>query len=62
MYLGHVNVRKNKYCMKRYKAIVKASGLWVETIVFAQNTAQAYALFKSIYGANNVPHMPTETH
>lgn len=48
--------------MKKYKAIVKASGLWVETIVFAQNSAQAYALFKSIFGATNVPHMPTEIH
>lgn len=48
--------------MKKYKAIVKASGLWVETIVFAQNSAQAYALFKSIFGSTNVPHMPTEIH
>ncbi|QWD74185.1 hypothetical protein FD961_08980 [Polynucleobacter sp. TSB-Sco08W16] len=48
--------------MRKYKATVKASGLWVETIVFAQNIVQAYALCKSIYGASNVPHMPTEIH
>ena len=47
--------------MKRYKTTVKASGLWVETIVFAQSVAQAYALFKAIYGANNVPYIPTES-
>jgi hypothetical protein len=48
--------------MKRYKTLVKASGLWVETVVFAQSSSQAHALFKSIFGAQNVPHMPTEIH
>ncbi|WP_174222297.1 hypothetical protein [Polynucleobacter necessarius] len=48
--------------MKRYKATAKASGLWTEAVVFAQNQAQAYALFKSIIGSANVPHMPTEIH
>ena len=46
--------------MKRYKTMVKASGLWVETIVFAQSVAQAYALFKSIFGAANVPYQPQQ--
>jgi len=46
--------------MHKYKATVKASGLWTETIVFAQNQAQAYALFKSIFGTANVPHQPTQ--
>ena len=46
--------------MKRYKATVNASGMWVETILYAQNTAQAYGLFKAIFGAKNVPHMPTQ--
>jgi hypothetical protein len=46
--------------MKRYKTTVNASGLWVETILFAQNQAQAYALFKAIFGGNNVPHQPLQ--
>jgi glycerol-3-phosphate dehydrogenase len=46
--------------MKRYKATVNAAGMWVETILYAQNLAQAYALFKAIFGANNVPHMPQQ--
>ncbi|MDH6301060.1 MULTISPECIES: hypothetical protein [Polynucleobacter] len=46
--------------MHKYKATVKASGLWTETIVFAQNQAQAYALFKSIFGTANVPHQPSQ--
>jgi hypothetical protein len=46
--------------MHKYKAIVKASGLWTETIVFAQNQAQAYALFKAIFGSANVPHQPQQ--
>ena len=46
--------------MKRYKATVNASGMWVETILYAQNPAQAYALFKVIFGTSNVPHMPQQ--
>lgn len=53
------NLTLNIY-MKRYKATVNASGMWVETILYAQNTAQAYGLFKAIFGAKNVPHMPTQ--
>ncbi|MDP3620629.1 MAG: hypothetical protein Q8R65_01755 [Polynucleobacter sp.] len=46
--------------MKRYKATVNAAGMWVETILYAQNQAQAIALFKAIFGAPNVPYIPTQ--
>ena len=46
--------------MKRYKATVNASGMWVETILYAQNQAQAYKLFQTIFGSSNVPHQPTQ--
>jgi len=46
--------------MKRYKATVNAAGMWVETILFAQNQAQAYKLFQAIFGAKNVPHQPQQ--
>ena len=46
--------------MKRYKATVNAAGMLVETILYAQNVAQAQALFKAIFGSNNVPHMPQQ--
>ena len=46
--------------MHKYKATVKASGLWTETIVFAQNQAQAYKLFQAIFGSSNVPHQPQQ--
>ena len=46
--------------MKRYKATVNAAGMWVETILYAQSLAQAHSLFKAIFGANNVPHMPQQ--
>jgi glycerol-3-phosphate dehydrogenase len=58
--LGHVNVIKLNIVMKRYKAIVNASGMWVETILYAQNQAQAYKLFQTIFGSSNVPHQPTQ--
>ena len=44
----------------RYKATVNAAGLWVETILYAPNQAQAYALFKAIFGSGNVPHQPLQ--
>lgn len=46
--------------MKRYKATVNAAGMWVETILYAQNPAQAYKLFQAIFGAGNVPHQPQQ--
>lgn len=46
--------------MKRYKATVNAAGMWVETILYAQNPAQAMKLFQAIFGAKNVPHQPQQ--
>ena len=46
--------------MKRYKAKVNAAGMWVETILYAQNQAQAYKLFQAIFGINSVPHQPIQ--
>lgn len=46
--------------MKRYKATVNAAGMWVETILYAQNQAQAYRLFQAIFGSSNVPHQPQQ--
>jgi hypothetical protein len=40
--------------MKQFKATVKVSGLWINTIVFADNSNHAFALVKSQYGASNV--------
>lgn len=39
---------------------MSAAGMWVETILYAQNQAQAYALFKAIFGSANVPHQPQQ--
>ena len=46
--------------MKRYKATVNAAGMWVETVLYAQNQAQAYKLFQAIFGPNNVPYQPLQ--
>ncbi len=46
--------------MKRYKATVNASGMWVETILYAQNPAQANKLFQAIFGVKNVIGIPTQ--
>ena len=54
-----MNTSINTY-MKRYKAIVNAGGMWVETILYAQNPAQANKLFQAIFGAKNVPHQPQQ--
>ena len=58
--MGRVNMRKINIHMKRYKAIVNASGMWVETILYAQNQAQAYKLFQAIFVSANVPHQPQQ--
>lgn len=46
--------------MKRYKATVNAAGMWVETILYAQNQMQAYKLFQAIFGNSNVPNLPLQ--
>jgi hypothetical protein len=44
--------------MKRHKATVNTAGMWKETILYAQNQAQAYKLFQAIFGGSNLPHQP----
>jgi hypothetical protein len=44
--------------MHKYQATVKASGLWVETVVFAANLQQAQKILITLYGAANVAHAP----
>lgn len=41
--------------MKWYKAAVNAAGMWVETILYAQNQAQAHKQFQTIFSAKNAP-------
>ena len=40
--------------MKQFRATVKVSGVWINTIVFADNIAMAYKLVQGQYGAGNV--------
>jgi hypothetical protein len=46
--------------MKQYRAIVKASGLVVTTIVFAENTTFATKILQAQFGAANVIGIPTQ--
>jgi len=46
--------------MKQFKAMVRVGGLWVNTIVFADNPNQAFQLAKSQFGAGNVMAPPTQ--
>ena len=50
VYLGRVNIRKNKYNMKQFKAQVKASGMYVETIVFANSVIEAQKILQAQFG------------
>jgi len=45
--------------MKQFRATVKASGLVISTIVFAENTNFAIKLLQAQFGANNVIGIPT---
>ena len=47
-------------CMKQFRATVKASGLVVTTIVFAENTNAAMKILQAQFGANNVIGIPTQ--
>ena len=62
MYLGCVNIRKNKYYMKQFKARVKASGMYVETIVFANSVIEAQKILQAQFGASNLISIPTQIH
>lgn len=46
--------------MHQYRAMVKAGGMWVETIVFAENVAAAVKLVHAQYGIGNVSGTPTQ--
>jgi hypothetical protein len=46
--------------MKQFRATVKASGLVISTIVFAENTNFAIKLLQAQFGSNNVISIPTQ--
>ena len=46
--------------MKQFRATVKASGLVISTIVFAENSNFAIKLLQAQFGANNVIGIPTQ--
>ena len=46
--------------MKQFRATVKASGLVISTIVFAENTNFAIKLLQAQFGASNVIGIPTQ--
>jgi hypothetical protein len=46
--------------MKQFKAQVRASGLVVTTIVYAENTNFAIKLLQAQFGANNVISIPIQ--
>jgi len=41
-------------CMKQFRAAVKVGGMWVSTIVFADNPTLTFKLVQPQYGAGNV--------
>ena len=46
--------------MNQYRATVKAGGMWVETIVFAENVNAAMKILQTQFGAGNVVSTPTQ--
>jgi hypothetical protein len=46
--------------MKQFKATVTVSGVWINTIVFADNSAMAYKLVQGKYGVNNILSTPQQ--
>ena len=51
---------KLNICMKQFRATVRASGLIVSTIVFAENTNFAIKILQAQFGSNNVIGIPTQ--
>lgn len=47
-------------CMKQFRATVRASGMVVATVVFAQSTLEAQKILAAQFGANNVVSIPTQ--
>ena len=48
--------------MRQFKATVRASGMVVTTVVFAQSTLEAQKILAAQFGANNVISIPTQLH
>jgi hypothetical protein len=46
--------------MKQFRTIVRASGMVVTTIVFAENTNYAIKILQAQFGAANVIGIPTQ--
>jgi hypothetical protein len=46
--------------MKQFRATVRASGLVVTTIIFAENTTFAIKILQAQFGASNVISIPTQ--
>jgi len=46
--------------MRQFRATVKASGLWVQTVIFAENSMMALKLAQAQYGASNVMGTPVQ--
>jgi hypothetical protein len=46
--------------MKQFKATVKVSGVWINTIVFADNSAMAFKLVQGQFGARNILSPPQQ--
>jgi hypothetical protein len=51
---------KLNIAMKQFKATVRASGLVVTTIVFAENVIFATKILQAQFGATNVISIPTQ--
>ena len=48
--------------MKQFRSTVRASGVIVTTIVFAENANFATKILQAQFGANNVISIPTQIH
>lgn len=46
--------------MKQFRATVRASGMVVATVVFAQSTLEAQKILAAQFGANNVVSIPIQ--
>jgi hypothetical protein len=45
--------------MKKYRAMVRVSGIWVSTIVFADTANHALLLMQAQFGKANAPNLPS---
>jgi hypothetical protein len=48
--------------MKQFRATVRASGMVVMTIVFANSTLEAQKILQAQFGASNVISIPSQIH